>query len=86
MVRDIPLYSMCEHHLVPSAPADLVQFSGFLEQATFVIPSLDLVVVRFGFPPGANWKYHLFANLLAGIPGARPAARAETTQVQGNQR
>lgn len=59
-----------EHHLVPSAPADLVQFSGFLEQATFVVPSLDLVVVRFGLPPGANWKFHLFANLLPGIAGA----------------
>ncbi|MFN8050340.1 MAG: serine hydrolase domain-containing protein [Acidimicrobiales bacterium] len=60
-----------DHHEVPSAPADLLQFSGFLEQATFVVPSLDLVVVRFGLPPGANWKYHLFANLLAGIDGAR---------------
>ena len=63
-----------DHHLVMSAPADLVQFSGFLEQATFVIPSLDLVVVRFGLPPGANWKYHLFSNLLPGIPGAVPVS------------
>lgn len=60
-----------DHHLIPSAPADLVQFSGFLEQATFVVPSLELVVVRFGLPPGENWKFHLFERLVGGIPGAR---------------
>lgn len=63
-----------DHHLVPSAPPDLVQFSGFLEQATVVVPSLDLVVVRFGFTPGASWKYHLFASLLDGIRGATAVA------------
>lgn len=60
-----------DHHLIPSAPADLVQFSGFLEQATFVVPSLDLVVVRFGLPPGSNWKFHLFERLVRAMPEAR---------------
>lgn len=59
-----------DHHPVGSAPVDMFEFSGFLEQAAFVVPSLDLVVVRFGLPPGANWKWHLFDSLLAGIDGA----------------
>jgi hypothetical protein len=56
--------------VIASAPADTLIFSGFLEQATYVVPSLDLVVVRFGLPPEPQWKDHVFRSLLPGIPGA----------------
>lgn len=59
-----------ERRVIASAPPDTLIFSGFLEQATYVVPSLDLVVVRFGLPPEAQWKDHLFRSLLPGIPGA----------------
>ena len=61
-----------EHRVVPSAPADTVLFSGFLEQGTFVVPSLGLVIVRLGFPPEGGWRDHIFRNLLPGIPEAAP--------------
>lgn len=59
-----------ERRVIASAPVDTLVLSGFLEQATYVVPSLDLVVVRFGLPPEPQWKDHLFRNLLPGIPGA----------------
>lgn len=59
-----------ERRVIASAPVDTLVFSGFLEQATYVVPSLDLVVVRFGLPPDAQWKDRLFRQLLPGIPGA----------------
>lgn len=63
-----------ERRVIASAPPDTVIFSGFLEQATYVVPSLDLVIVRFGLPPEAQWKDHLFRSLLPGIPEAPPFA------------
>jgi CubicO group peptidase (beta-lactamase class C family) len=61
-----------ERRVIPSAPVDTLIFSGFLEQATYVVPSLDLVIVRFGLPPDAQWKDRLFRQLLAGFPDAPP--------------
>jgi len=61
-----------ERRVIASAPADTLIFSGFLEQATYVVPSLDLVVVRFGLPPEALWKDHLFRSLLPGVSGSAP--------------
>lgn len=61
-----------ERRSIASAPADTLIFSGFLEQATYVIPSLDLVIVRFGLPPEPQWKDHVFRSLLPGIPEAPP--------------
>lgn len=67
-----------ERPVVPKAPRDTVLFSGFLEQAAFIVPSLDVVIVRVGLPPGGNWRNDIFTELLPGIPGARPAVEGPT--------
>ncbi|ROH86527.1 class A beta-lactamase-related serine hydrolase [Stagnimonas aquatica] len=69
-----------EHPLVASAPRDLYMFVGFLDQIVFVIPSLDMVVVRTGLPgnyeldvqtvtsahPG-RWMHEFFRILMRGV-------------------
>jgi len=52
-----------------AAPRDTVNFSGFLDQSIAVVPSLDLVVVRLGFPAGNGWEYEMFRQLMPGISG-----------------
>lgn len=66
--------------LIASAPRDLYAFVGFLDQIIFVIPSLDMVVVRTGLPgnyeldtqtlitahPG-RWMHEFFRILMAGV-------------------
>lgn len=68
------------HPLVPSAPRDMYMFVGFLDQIIFVIPSLDMVVVRTGLPgnyelelqtvtsahPG-RWMHEFFRILMVGV-------------------
>ncbi|MFN8037181.1 MAG: serine hydrolase [Acidimicrobiia bacterium] len=54
---------------LPAAPADTVEFSGFLDQAIFVVPSLDLVVVRFGIAAREGWDYELFRTLTPAVRG-----------------
>ncbi|MDP9139219.1 MAG: beta-lactamase family protein [Pseudomonadota bacterium] len=69
-----------EHPLVPSAPRDMYMFVGFLDQMIFVIPSLDMVVIRTGLPgnyeldvhtvttahPG-RWMHEFFRILMRGV-------------------
>lgn len=69
-----------EHPLVVSAPRDMYMFVGFLDQIVFVIPSLDMVVVRTGLPgnyeldlqtvtsahPG-RWMHEFFRILMRGV-------------------
>jgi hypothetical protein len=69
-----------DHPLVPSAPRDMYMFVGFLDQIIFVIPSLDMVVVRTGLPgnhelelqtltsahPG-RWMHEFFRILMSGV-------------------
>jgi CubicO group peptidase (beta-lactamase class C family) len=38
----------------PSVPKDAFAFMGFASNRCYVVPSLDLVVVRLGYAPG-NW-------------------------------
>lgn len=52
-----------------AAPRDTVNFSGFLDQSIAVIPSLDLVIVRLGFPAGAGWEFEMFRQLMPGVSG-----------------
>lgn len=54
---------------IPSAPKDLVEFSGFLDQVVVIIPSLDLVVVRLGLPLPEGWDHEFFRALLPGVSG-----------------
>ncbi len=52
----------------PGAPRDLIEFSGAMSQKVSIIPSLDLVYVRFGFQ-GSNsgWDQDVYPVLLKGI-------------------
>lgn len=66
--------------LVASAPRDMYAFVGFLDQIIFVIPSLDMVVIRTGFPgnqqldpqelitahPG-KWMHAFFRKLMRAV-------------------
>lgn len=68
------------HPLVASAPRDMFMFVGFLDQIVFVVPSLDMVVVRTGLPgnfeldlqtvtsahPG-RWMHEFFRILMRGV-------------------
>lgn len=56
------------HKWNPQAPDDLVEFSGLWAEKVSMVPSLDLMVVRFGFQPfeGA-WEQKLYSMLLPGV-------------------
>lgn len=47
-----------------AAPDDLFMKSGLFGQKLFVIPSLDLVIVRFGVPFQSNFSDNRFFNIL----------------------
>ncbi|MFT4921653.1 MAG: CubicO group peptidase (beta-lactamase class C family) [Haloarculaceae archaeon] len=69
-----------DRRLVESAPRDMYAFVGFLDQIIFVIPSLDMVVIRTGFPgnyqldpqelitahPG-RWMHEFFRILMRAV-------------------
>lgn len=56
---------------LPSAPADMVQFSGFLEQSIYIVPSLDMVIVRFGVSANDGWDYNMFRKLTPAVRGVQ---------------
>ena len=66
--------------LLGSAPRDLFELSGLFDQNVFVIPSLDMVVVRMGLPHDLtddpmgmvaaqhpDWAFRFFRYLLSGL-------------------
>jgi CubicO group peptidase (beta-lactamase class C family) len=72
-----------ERRWVPAAPADTFGMSGMFNQNVYVIPSLDMVVVRmgppnelFGDPMGEirgrrpAWEHRFFTELMAGVRDA----------------
>jgi CubicO group peptidase (beta-lactamase class C family) len=52
--------------LWPNAPRDTFAFRGFTASRLYVIPSMDIVVVRLGYAP-QNWDE---GNLLPGVVDA----------------
>ena len=50
--------------LVPNAPADLFAALGALGRAVFVVPSLDLVVVRLGAQPDPGFNQGLWHRIM----------------------
>ncbi len=58
---------------ITSAPLDTIMFSGFLDQDAFIVPSLDLVIVRTGLPMDSRWRYELFHRLMPAFPEVAPA-------------
>lgn len=65
---------------MPAAPVDTYGMSGMFEQNVFVVPSLDMVVVRMGLPhalfydpigqvgaKNPDWSHRFFRILMAGV-------------------
>jgi len=52
---------------IASAPADMFALSGLGDQYVFVVPSLDLVVVRTGFFGASPWRHEFFRTLGLGV-------------------
>ncbi|TNE63606.1 MAG: class C beta-lactamase-related serine hydrolase [Alphaproteobacteria bacterium] len=58
-----------EGPLVPAAPADMVAALGFLDRRLYVVPSLDMVVVRTGADaPDADFDEQVWERLMRAIP------------------
>jgi CubicO group peptidase (beta-lactamase class C family) len=55
------------HPWVESAPRDMFALSGLFDQEVWVIPSLDMVVVRTGGPGSDPWVHNFFRDLMAGV-------------------
>lgn len=53
-----PSRRVLDEPFITSAPADTYAFVGFMGQLIVVIPSLDMVIVRTGFPGNTNPDLH----------------------------
>jgi CubicO group peptidase (beta-lactamase class C family) len=53
-----------------SAPRDLFGLSGMFDQYVWVVPSLDMVIVRTGFFGPSNWSHEFFRILMRGVRDA----------------
>lgn len=61
-----PSYRRRERPNWPGIPRDAFGYSGLFDQSMIVIPSLDMVILRMGFPP------ELFGDPIGESPGIRP--------------
>jgi hypothetical protein len=61
-----------DSRLIPSAPTDLVAAIGNMERNVYVVPSLELVVVRLGDSPAAAgqsaFMHEMWKRLMAASP------------------
>jgi CubicO group peptidase (beta-lactamase class C family) len=55
---------------LPAAPRDLYALSGMFDQLVWIIPSLDMVIVRTGFFGESNWQNEFFRILMRGVRDA----------------
>ncbi len=62
----IPTYERSEEPNWPGLPRDAFGYSGLFDQNMIVIPSLDMVILRMGFPSEA------FGDPIGETPGIRP--------------
>ncbi len=56
-----------DHPWLEAAPRDTYALSGLFDQMTYVIPSLDMVVIRTGWLAGDQWKHEFFRLLMAAV-------------------
>jgi CubicO group peptidase (beta-lactamase class C family) len=56
--------------LAPAAPEDLYAAQGALGRKLYVVPSLDLVVVRLGDSPGDAFNQRFWELLMAAAPAS----------------
>lgn len=59
--------------VIGSAPRDTYALSGMFDQLIWVIPSLDMVVVRTGFFGVSNWAHQFFRILMKGVRDVKVA-------------
>lgn len=58
----------------PDAPRDLYSANGFQGQRVFIIPSLDLVIVRMGLSEGKKFDFNAFLKEITGsVKKTKPA-------------
>ncbi len=68
-----PLASRAEGPLIPAAPADLVAALGLFDRKIYVVPSLNLVVVRMGqAAPDKDFDQQLWLRLTPALSGRKP--------------
>lgn len=70
-----------DHRWLVAAPADTYALSGMFDQMVWVVPSLDMVVVRTGFSGAEDWKHEFFRRLMRAVldrpmpdPGPAPVS------------
>jgi CubicO group peptidase (beta-lactamase class C family) len=68
--------------LAAAAPGDMVAAQGALGRKVYVVPSLELVVVRLGDAPDADFNQRFWELLMEAAPAA-PIRRAGATPVAG---
>ena len=64
--------------LAPAAPGDMYAAQGFLGRKVYVVPCLDLVVVRLGDAPDADFNQRFWELLMAAAPAAPICTRCTT--------
>lgn len=64
-----------EGRLIPAAPADLVAAQGAQDRKLYVVPGLDLIVVRTGMQaPGPAFNQQLWTRIMAALPASGAAS------------
>ncbi len=64
--------------LIPSAPGDLFAAQGALGRRVYVVPSLELVVVRLGDAPDADFNQQFWLRLMSAMDVPPICVRCET--------
>lgn len=69
-----PAAKRSDGRLIPAAPADLVAAQGAQDRKLYVVPGLDLIVVRTGQQaPGPDFNQQLWTRIMAALPATGAA-------------